>query len=600
MSALDSAANLSDDELGKLGPGPCAVCVGTARFLDADLARVSETMGQAAAWSAAFSRFGEAAPARVHGDFAVAARDEAGRLLLAVDRFAIRTLCYRIDGNRLRFASRAGALCDSTTETDPQALFDYLYFHVIPAPRTIFRRTQRLPAGHSAVFERGALAIKRWWTPVFDDNRTQPFAALRDEFRALLRLAVAERSGRGSVGCFLSGGTDSSTVAGMLGAVTGHAPETFSIGFDAEGYDEMAYARIAARHFKARHHEHYLTPDDLVRSIPDIAAAFDQPFGNSSVVPAYYCARMAAEAGVETMLAGDGGDELFGGNTRYARQRVFDAYGSFPAIVRRALLEPMLTARPGLAGIPVLGKAQSYVEQARVPMPERLQTYNLLVRMGIGEVLTPEFLACVDPEAPMRQQRDTYAASTATTLVNRMLAYDWKYTLAENDLRKVVTATSLAGVSAEFPLLDDRLVDFSLRLHSSLKLRGLKLRWFFKRALRGFLPDPIIGKRKHGFGLPFGLWMTRDARLRALALDSLQLLRKRGVVRPEFLDKLAIEYLPKSPGYYGEMVWLLMMLAQWEAASARQVPGGSGEVPEHGGRELRWSAPFEPGRRSTG
>lgn len=566
MSALvrDSRLRAANHTGGDATPG--AICAGNAHFLDADLASLCKTQGQEAAWTTAFARFGTAAPSHVRGDFAVAVRDAAGRTLLAVDRFAIRTLCYRVEGNELRYAERADDLGGVAPELDPQGIFDYLYFHVIPAPRTVFRNVQRLPAGHCALFEDGKLAVTPWWTPVFEEDRPQPLASLRDEFLGLLRVAIAEQADRGRVGCFLSGGTDSSTVAGMLGLVTGKAPPTFSIGFDAEGYDEMAYARIAARHFHADHHEYYVTPDDVVRSIPDIAAACDQPFGNSSLVPAYYCAKLAADAGIETILAGDGGDELFGGNTRYARQRVLGAYDCIPGFIRTRLLEPAFLRTPLVGRIPGLRKVQSYIEQARVPMPDRLQAYNLLARIGIGDVLTPGFLSSVDPEQPLRQQRAAYAASTATTLVNRMLAHDWKYTLADNDLRKVTTATSLAGLAAGFPLLDDRLVDFSLRLESSLKLKGLALRWFFKEALRGFLPEPIIAKRKHGFGLPFGVWMVRDAKLKALAMNSLELLRDRGVVRADFLDRLARELLPQFPGYYGEMVWVLMLLGQWGAA----------------------------------
>ena len=128
-----------------------------------------------------------------------------------------------------------------------------------------------------------------------------------------------------ALGCFLSGGTDSSTVAGTLKQVTGSAA-TFSIGFDAAGYDEMDYARIAAKHFGTDHHEHYVTPAELVSAIPKVAAHYDQPFGNSSAVPAYICATVARDHGVRKLLAGDGGDELFGGNTRYAKQKIFEAW----------------------------------------------------------------------------------------------------------------------------------------------------------------------------------------------------------------------------------------------------------------------------------
>ena len=114
-----------------------------------------------------------------------------------------------------------------------------------------------------------------------------------------------------------------------------------------------------------------------------------------------------------------------------------------------------------------------------------------------------------------------------------------------------------------FPFLDDALLDFSLRLPTYYKLKGLKLRWFFKEALRGFLPDEIIGKRKQGFGLPFGVWANQHNALKAMAVDSLNGLAARGVVRPEFIRTLINTHLPAYPGYYGEMVWILMMLEQW-------------------------------------
>ncbi|MGC1818307.1 MAG: asparagine synthase-related protein, partial [Casimicrobiaceae bacterium] len=205
----------------------------------------------------------------------------------------------------------------------------------------------------------------------------------------------------------------------------------------------------------------------------------------------------------------------------------------------------------------------SYVKQARVPMPDRLEMYNLMLRLGLPEVLAPAFLSKIDVDEPQRQQRAVYGDTSAHALINRMLAYDWKYTLADNDLPKVLGAATRAGVCAAFPLLDDRLVDFSLRLPPSFKLRGSRLRWFFKQALRGFLPDAILAKKKHGFGLPFGVWTTRHPALRDLAFDSIRSLGNRGIVRPDFVARLIEEYLPQHPGYYGELVWVLMTLELW-------------------------------------
>jgi len=121
----------------------------------------------------------------------------------------------------------------------------------------------------------------------------------------------------------------------------------------------------------------------------------------------------------------------------------------------------------------------------------------------------------------------------------------------------------MAGIQVGYPLLADRVTDFSMSLPPDWKLRRFKLRWFFKEALRGFLPDEIITKKKKGFGLPFGVWATRNPALKHLAEDSLQTLAARGIVRPDFIRKLISEYLPEHPGYYGEMVWILTMLEQW-------------------------------------
>ncbi|MDE2083000.1 MAG: asparagine synthase C-terminal domain-containing protein [Burkholderiales bacterium] len=545
-----------------------ALTLGRPRFKDPALARLADERGVAAAWQAALDQAPSHEPAQaaagVDGDFAIALADGAGRGFLAVDRFAVHSLCWRVIDGRLHYAERADTLAalPPAAPLDPQALFDYLYFHVIPSPRTAFQGVWRLPPAHGAWFEDGRMTVAPYWTPRFEEAQRPAFEPLAAEFRQLVQQAVAARLDGGKPACFLSGGTDSSTVAGMIGRVAGRPAATYSIGFEAEGYDEMAYARIAARRFGTEHHEYYVTPEDLLRSIPAVAAHYDQPFGNSSALPAFYCAKMAREDGVTRLLAGDGGDELFGGNARYAKQRVFGWYDGVPAPLRAGLLEPLLQRTP-LGALPLARKGRSYVEQARVPLPDRMQQYNLLLRLGLAQVFTPEFLARVDPADPLRQQQAVWQQAQGASPLNRMLAYDWRYTLAEADLPKVCGTTALAGVGVAFPFLDPALVDFSLRLPGDYKLKGLKLRWFFKEALRGFLPDEILAKKKQGFGLPFGVWANRQEGLKSFARDSLRSLGTRGIVRPAFIDELLERQLPSHPGYYGEMVWILLMLEQW-------------------------------------
>jgi asparagine synthase (glutamine-hydrolysing) len=536
---------------------------GQPSFSHPELQACAQSQGLEAAWRLAFSRFGMQAAQHAQGAFAVALQLADGRVFMAVDRFAIHPLCYRVQGDGVRCHSRADALAGTDAQLDPQALFDYLYAHAIASPRTVFQGVCRLPAGHCASFVNGQLTVQAYWQAEFAPPAgAVSFEALKTEFRGLLKEAVSSPLDGGKRGCFLSGGTDSSTVAGMLKAASAGQPvSAYSIGFEAEGYDEMVYARLAAKHFGVEHHEYYVTPADLVRSIPEVAAYYDQPFGNSSAVPAFYCAKMARDDGVTRILAGDGGDELFGGNSRYAKMRVFGVYDGVPAGLRR-VIEPIFKL-PMVAKAPLLSKGASYIQQAKVPMPDRLQTYNLLLRLGLSEVLTPGFLRQVNTEGPAQQQREVWAQSRAASQVDRNLAFDWRYTLAETDLPKVCGTTALAGLQVAFPMLDHKLVDFSMRLPGDYKLRGLKLRWFFKEALRGFLPDEIITKKKQGFGLPFGVWAVRNETLRKLAQDSLGQLSTRGFIQPAFIKALMDHRLAEHPGYFGEMVWILMMLEQW-------------------------------------
>jgi asparagine synthase (glutamine-hydrolysing) len=535
---------------------------------------------QPAELARAYLQHGPAMLERLIGAFALAVvvdRAERREALVATDRLGVEAMCFALHGDAFAFGTRADAVAvlAGRTVTDPQALYDYLYFHMVPAPRTIFAGVQRLLPGTYARLRDGALNVRSYWQPRFVEPDSAPFADLALQFRQVLNTGVTRAAGRTdangneTVGCFLSGGTDSSTVSGLLAKVTGRPAPTFSIGFDAQGYDEMEFARVAARHFATAHREYYVTPDDVVDAVARIAGAHDQPFGNASVLPAYYCARLAREHGITRLLAGDGGDELYGGNERYATQQVFSLYGRVPASLRRGLLEPLLGALPA-AGL--LRKAKGYVRQANIRLPDRLQTYNLLERTGPEQVLNRDFLAGLDREAPLRLLRESYDGAQARSQINRLLALDLRFTLADSDLPKVNRACELAGVEVAYPLLDSAVVDFSLQLPPDYKLKGTKLRWFFKEALRDFLPREVIEKKKHGFGLPFGVWLRQHPALHALAGDTLASLRKRHIVNDSLIDELLDAKLGEHAGYYGTLVWVLMTLELWLSRSQPSEP----------------------------
>ena len=324
---------------------------GQARFREPRLIQLALADGMAKTLGHDWRERGEKALEGLAGAFSLCIIDEvAHEAFLAIDRMGVNPLTYQVYDGGLVFGSSADAINIHTrakSEISPQSLYNYVYFHMVPGPDTIYQGQKRLLPGEYLFYRKGHAETRKYWQMQFLENEKRPFQELKNDFLSVLRSSVRDAVGDHQAGAFLSGGTDSSTIAGILGEVCGAPARTYSIGFDASGYDEMEYARIAARHFSTRHHEYYVTPDDIVSTIPQVAAIFDQPFGNASAIPAFYCARMAKADGVTRMLGGDGGDELFGGNARYAKQHLFSLYEKTPVLVRKGILEPLVFGLPG-------------------------------------------------------------------------------------------------------------------------------------------------------------------------------------------------------------------------------------------------------------
>jgi asparagine synthase (glutamine-hydrolysing) len=503
------------------------------------------------------------------GAFTLVLTEDGGRnALLAIDRMGVASLTYAQLGDGVVFGTTVGlaASClDARPKIDLQSVFNYVFLHFVPGPATIYRGQRRIPPGGYVEIRDGKLESGRYWRARYDELADYDLDALKREFRDQLERSVRGTLGYGRIGAFLSGGTDSSTIAGLLAQIGGAPARTYSIGFEAAGYDEMAYARIAARHFATDHHEYYVTPDDVIDFAPRMAAHCDQPFGNASAVPAYYCAQLAKSDGVDVLLGGDGGDELFGGNERYATQAMFSWYEHAPRALREGVIEPVLFGIPGGERLAPVRKARNYVRQALIPVPMRLHAYNMLRRNAPESVFTADFLASVNPATPLDLLTDVYDGAHAHGPLNRMLALDLQFTLADNDLYKVSRMCELAGVEVAYPMLADGLVAFSMRLPAHLKLKGTRLRHFFKESLRDFLPREIIAKRKHGFGLPVGIWMQTHAPLRGLVYDAVRALGTRGIIQPSFVERIIAEHQADYATYWGGEIWVLSQLELWLA-----------------------------------
>lgn len=561
------------------GPGPAFHAEGDRLWcaLDGDvdwgdpaLAAIARQEGQGKALCAAYGRDGVGLLRHLRGGFALAVIEPAaGVALLAIDRVGVKRLNYQADDGRLLFATSIDGLRAHpgfTARLSPQAIYNYLHHSVIPAPDSIYQGVRKLLPGEYLRVAGGRVERGSYWQPPEPAGRAD-FAALAAEMVDQLQAAVQraiDNHPDGQVGAFLSGGLDSSTVLGLATRSLGAPVKSFTIGFDAEGFDERGFADIASRFYRSDHHTYMVTPADAAALLDPIAAAYDEPFGNSSAAPAYFCAKLAAEHGVTLMLAGDGGDEIFAGNERYVQQEIFELYAGVPAGLRR-VLEPAVLGLPGGGGLPMFRKLRSYVQRARVAMPDRMQTYNFLTESRVVEVFEPGFRQQVDPEGPLQTLRQAYGRCASGPMLRRMLQFDMQVTLADNDLRKVTAMCGLAGMDVRFPFLDEAVVEFGARVPPALLLRHFKLRDFYKRAMKDVLPPAVIAKRKHGFGMPIRHWIAADTPVREAVAEALEGLKGRGIVQPAFIDRLLRDGAGQIAGEYGQLAWYLAVLERWLA-----------------------------------
>jgi len=541
------------------------------RALMADLAAAAAV---AHAWrdrsTDLFSLFG--------GPVSVAMVDRAAdEALIAIDRIGIRQMAFaRTPDGGLAFASDARAVCAHPSVTQaisPQGIYNYLYCYVSPGPPTIFDGVEKLQPGQYAHLKNGTLNRRFYWQPVYGENAAADVDELARDVRAGLDAGVGaavDAAGDATVGAFLSGGLDSTSVSGILNGLRPGAP-CFTIAFPEERYNELPWAEEGAAHFGAEHIVHYLTPEETLDAIPGIVEAHDEPYGNSSSVPAYVCAAAARDRGVDVLLAGDGGDEIFTGNERYVEQRRYDAWYRIPGPVRKLLLRPLLRAISSGDGDGSLARARAYADRASMPLPDRLQAYNLVETTPARTMFDLDFIGAVDAAEPRRLLGEVYNRPADATELKRMQFLDLHITLADNDLRKVNRACEAAGIRVAYPMLDEALFDRAAAIPSDVLLSGGRLRGFYKDMMADFLPASILNKPKHGFGMPFAEWTRAPGALRDLAEASLRDFDTRRILRPGLADELRDDLTGVRHSRFGGLVWDVMMLELWLARHARPV-----------------------------
>jgi len=509
----------------------------------------------------------------LRGMFAIALWDPAqSRLVLARDRFGIKPLYYRLRDEALSFASELKAILAEPgfgREIDLDAVEAFLAFNSIPAPLTIFSGVRKLPAGHMLVCERGETSIVRYSRPgpgAATRLRSEPQGQLAAELRDRLRDSVrAHLVADVPVGVLLSGGVDSSALTALAAQESSRPVSTFSIGFEEESFDELDAARMVAERYGTDHHELVVRPD-AAKLLPRLIEAFDEPFADSSALPTYLVAELAAGS-VKVALSGEGGDELFGGYYTYVADqlapRLAPAIRPLRHIVERL---PSSSARVSLDY-----KAKRFVRGAHLPPVERHHAWKEIFSSDArAELIDRRRDGVTDP---VDLYRARYTETEGAEALARLQDLDLGIYLVDDLLVKTDRASMAHSLEARVPFCDSVVAEFALALPSTQKVRGFSKKRLLRKAVAPLVPRSIIRGRKQGFSIPLAAWLRGELEPFAREILAPETLRRQGYLRPERVLGLLDSHVSQREDL-SRQIWGLMTLTLWAeryAAPARLV-----------------------------
>jgi asparagine synthase (glutamine-hydrolysing) len=523
----------------------------------------------------------EATVRRLIGMFAIALWDRRKRTLYLIrDRLGIKPLYWADFGGRILFGSELKALRADrgwTPILDRDSLAAYLRFAYVPAPRTIYRGVRKLPAGTIlTVRESGAPEIVSFWSlaDVACSGLSARLDLSEDEATTRLDVLLRDAIGRRMVadvplGAFLSGGVDSSTVVALMQAQSLRPVRTFSIGFHAPGFDEAPHAAEVARHLGTDHTELYISPDHALSVIPNLSTIYDEPFADSSQIPTFLVSEMT-QRHVTVVLSGDGGDELFGGYTRYFHGR------TLWRVIRRVPRRARGLAAAGMRAVPPLAWSGlgAVIPESMRPVhfgtkvrklagvlssePEA----SLLYRQLVSQWADPEstVIGGIEPEGPLD---DEHVREMVPDFIEQMQYLDTVSYLPDDILTKVDRASMAVSLEARVPLLDHRVVAFSWMLPSAMKGADGVGKRVLRRVLNRYIPRKLIERPKMGFKVPIEDWLRGPLRPWADPLLGEQRLAAEGIFQPEPIVKRWREHLAGSHDWH-DSLWAVLMFQAWK------------------------------------
>ena len=512
----------------------------------------------------------------LRGMFAVLIWDERrGRLVAARDHVGKKPLYYAEHGGRLSLASEIQALYrlgDLPWTLDPAAIDLYLTHSYIPSPASVLATVRKLPAAHRMVVEAGRLSIERYWTPPLEASRVSSEDASAELVRSLEDAVRLRMISDVPLGCFLSGGVDSSVVVALMSRVSAKPVRTFSIGFDRKEYTELEHARVVARQFKTEHEEFVVTPD-AAAVLPDVVGHFGEPFGDSSALAVWYVAQLARKH-VTVALTGDGGDELFGGYEWYGTGLRLAAAARWLGPAARAVLWAARRSRLWTMLPRKLAKALDLLgrdDGARFAVLRR--TLEETKRVALYE---PRF-ARRSADAALEYLEHAYGRGDGD-LLRAMSITDLVTYLPEDLLVKVDRMSMAFGLEARSPFLDTRVVELALSLPLALKRSAGGGKRIVKTTFGSMFPPGFLDRAKMGFSLPIDEWLRTE--LRSMVQERVlgSALTDLGIVNRGAVRTLIQEH--DHGRSHGAILWNLLMLGEWfeqyggRAQWARESQGG--------------------------
>jgi len=502
----------------------------------------------------------------LRGMFAFAIWDEKKeRLFLVRDRLGKKPLFYSFKNGDLTFASELIALLQDSAvkrDVDFKSIDDFLNYGYIPAPFTIFKDIKKLEPAHFLVCEKGEIKIDRYWKLDYSEKINLKEEEYGERVSDLLKESTRIRLVSDvPLGAFLSGGIDSSAIVAMMAQVMDRPVKTFSIGFEDKSFDETGFARIISKRFNTEHREFTVKPDAL-EVLPELIRHFGEPYGDSSAIPTYYLSRLTRQY-VTVALNGDGGDESFAGYERYVAMKMAQQH-KFLSVISGKLLGKIINNIPESTDKKDrINRLKRFINSAGMPTADRYSRIVSIFNEGRRKDLYSDFLKNESTRSDRFDIiRQAYKDSNTEDLIDSTLFVDLVTYMPGDLLPKVDIASMSNSLECRSPFLDHKFLEFSARIPSNQKVKGLKTKYILKKSLRGLLPDTILKREKMGFGVPVAGWFKGE--LKDYARDVLlsDRLVKRGYFDRESVKNILDDHI-SGRANNAARIWCLLNLEMW-------------------------------------